>query len=121
MIRILLLCLLTTIAHASDKLQELESRNKIDISKAGGNDYEIQAVQTFWGEPHFMMQCLPPDSPIHEPFTIYFEVLRNGNMGDIVFTTTTDVTDCMARKVKNKSFPVPSSSFVVKINMEFVE
>ena len=116
-----MLCLLTSLAHASGGVGELELRNKSDFAEAGGHEYEMEAVRAFWGSPHFMMQCLPPGSPIHAPFKIFFEILPNGTMGELKFTKKTKITECIAKNVKERHFPKPIKPFVVGINMKFTE
>lgn len=108
-------------AKPSVKLKELESRNKSDVEKAGGKEYEMEAVHAFWGSPHFMKKCLPSDSSLHSPFTIFFEVLPSGGIGEIEFTTNTEVTECIASSVKKRHFSKPKKPFVVGIKLRFTK
>ena len=85
------LCLLASNVNASS-IAELDKRNVIDVAKPNGAKFEKSIVRDFWGDPHFMRQCLPPGSPLHKPFTIYIEILKTGEIGQLVFTVNTKVT-----------------------------
>jgi hypothetical protein len=121
MLRTIIVLLLSSSAYASSLIDDLESRNKIDISTPNGNKYEMDAIGVFWGSPHFMMECLPPGSQLHKPFTIFFEVLENGKMGQLAYREEDSVTDCISRNVKNREFPIPLKPFVVRIDLSFTE
>lgn len=111
---------LLTIAHASD-LKNLEIRNKNNTYNDAGKQYESKVVIQFWGNTHFMMQCISTGAPVHRPFTIFFEVLPDGKMGRLAFTITTNVTKCISNHVKTKIFLKPEKAFVARIDLSFTK
>ena len=114
------LLLLSSVAHASS-ISELEARNKTDASKPNGAEFESNVVRNFWGNPHFMRQCLPSGSPIHKPFTIYIEILKTGEIGELAFTLKTKATKCIESFVREKNFQKPEIPFVAKIKLSFTK
>ena len=68
-----------------------------------------------------MMKCLPLGSPIHDPLTIFFEVMKDGSMGVLVFTETNHMTECISKNARNRSFPTPAKPTVVRIDLSFTE
>lgn len=121
MLRFIVLVLFVTTTYASSVVDELEERNKVAVASPEGEKYEMNAVMAFWASPHFMMQCLPPGSPIHDPFSVFFEVMENGGMGALVFTETDHVTECITKNVISRIFPIPAKPFVVRIDLSFTE
>ena len=77
MLRLIILAFFVTTAYTSPTIDELEERNKVAVSTPEGEEYEMNAVMAFWGNPHFMMECLPSGSSAHYLFTILFEVIEN--------------------------------------------
>jgi len=100
-------------------LQELEQLNQLCISERGGRKYELEATKAFFGDLSFLRECAPPDAPVADSFTIYFQVLTNGRMGEIYFFPETPVATCVRRHVIDKTFPRPTRPFVVKIPLSF--
>ncbi len=116
----LLLTLVAFSAHGVDT-KMLEARYQKSISTPQGKEYEMKAVQAFWGDASFMRECAPPNTPIAEPLTIYFEVKPDGGMGQLVIHPETKVANCIAKNVKNRRFPTPPKDYVVKIDLKFTE
>lgn len=118
--RFLSILLIPALVSASDILSDLEQRNKEDTSKSGGSETEMQIVQQFWGNPHFMRQCLPPGSSIPEPFVIYIDLI-DGHTNRIAFSKNSTVTSCIYQNVKDKTYQISHKRFVAKIDMKFSE
>lgn len=97
----------------------LEAQHQKSISTAQGQEYEMKAVQAFWGDASFIRVCAPPNTPIADPLTIYFEVTIDGEMGKLVINPKTKVANCIARFVKNRRFPKPPSEYVGRIDLNF--
>jgi len=114
------LFLLSSSVHASS-VAELEKRNIADIEKPNGKNIEMEVVKNFWGDAKFMMQCVPPGSPIHKPFTIYIEILKTGKIGQLAFTLNTKATKCIETFVRKKQFLKQETPFVAKIKLSFKE
>ncbi len=114
------LFLVSSAAHASN-ITELEKRNIADVERPNGKNIEMEVVKNFWGDAKFMMQCVPPGSPIHEPFTIYIEILKTGKIGQLAFTLDTKATKCIESFVRKKQFIKPENPFVAKIKLSFKE
>ena len=76
------LFLFSATVYASN-IAELDKRNIADVAKQNGKEIEMEVVKNFWGNAKFMMQCIPPNSPIHKPFTIYIEILKTGRIGEL--------------------------------------
>ena len=117
---LMLLSLVAFTAHAADT-KILEARYQKSISTPQGKEYEMKAVQAFWGDASFMRECAPPNTPIAESLTIYFEVKPEGAMRQIVISPDTNIANCIVRNVKNRSFPNPPKDYVVKIDLKFTE
>ncbi len=100
---------------------ELEELNRQCISEPGGQEYERTAIKAFFGDVSFMRECAPPDAPIAESFTIYFQVLTTGRMGEIYFFPETPVAACVGRRVIDKTFPTPKRPFMVKVPLSFTK
>lgn len=105
----------------ASNIAELEKRNIADAAKPNGKNIEMEVVKNFWGNAKFMMQCIPPGSPIHKPFTIYIEILKTGKIGQLAFTLNTKATKCIETFVRKKQFIKPKNSFVAKIKLHFKE
>ena len=116
----MLLALVSFSVHGADT-KSLEARYQKSISTPHGQEYEMKAVQAFWGDASFMRECAPPNTPIAEPLTIYFEVKPDGGMGQLVLNPETKVATCIARHVKNRRFPKPPFDYVVKIDLNFTK
>ncbi len=116
----MLLAMAAFSAHGSDT-KTLETRYQKSISTPQGQEYEMKAIQAFWGDAGFMRQCAPPNAPIPESLTIYFEVKADGDMGQLVISPETKVANCIAKNVVNRHFPKPPKDYVVKIDLEFTE
>jgi len=115
-----LLVLIVLPAQSADT-KTLETRYQKSISTPQGKEYEMKAVQAFWGDASFMRECAPPNTPIADPLTIYFEVKPDGGMGELVISPETKVASCIAKNVKNRHFPKPPSEYVVKIDLNFTK
>lgn len=99
---------------------ELETRAKSDVASPEGNSYEMVAVQSFWGNsPTFLRKCAPPNTPIPEPFTIFVEIMKNGDMGQLEVNPSTKVAECIAKHVRGRTFPKPPYPYVLQIDLSF--
>ncbi len=116
----LTLFLFSTSAY-SLSIVELEKRNLVDVANQNGKNFEAEVVRNFWGDAKFMMQCVPPGSPIHKPFTIYIEILKTGKIGELAFTLNTNATKCIESFVRKRQFLKPQNPFVAKIELSFKE
>jgi hypothetical protein len=115
-----LLTLVACSAYGADS-RTFEARYQKSISTPQGQEYEMKAVQAFWGDAGFMRECAPPNTPIAEPLTIYFEVKPDGGMGQLVISPETKVANCIVKNVKNRRFPKPPNDYVVKIDLNFTK
>lgn len=98
----------------------MEERVRTSMETPEGQSYEATAVAAFWGDAAFLQACAPPGGPAPQPFTIYFEVLRNGQLGLVVFHPETDVARCIGNAVLGRTFPPPpGDAYVAKISMTF--
>lgn len=89
-------------------------------SLARDSAYEMVSVKSFWGNAAFMKECTHENKPLPEPFTIYFEVLPNGALGQLLFSPLTDVGHCIHARVVGRRFPnPPGGAYVTKIEMSF--
>ena len=102
-------------------LQDLEQLYQQNISKPGGREYACKAIKAFWGNLAFMRECAPPNAPTAESFTIFFQVLPNGRMGQIYLFPETSVGKCIKKHVLKRNFPMPAEPFVVRIRLAFTE
>ncbi len=118
---ILCLLILSFGVQASSAYEALEQRNLQDTSVPSGKEYENTVVAAFWGSPHFMAECVPPGSQVQEPLTILFEVLPSGAMGELEFSRSDPVTECISRNVSGKRFPKPNKAFAARVDLTFVE
>lgn len=116
----LLFLFLVLPAQGTD-IKTLEARYQESITTPHGKEYEMKAVQAFWGDASFMRECAPPNSPIAESLTIYFEVKRDGGMGELIINPKTKVANCIAKNVKIRQFPKPPNEYVGKIDLQFTE
>jgi hypothetical protein len=58
--------------------------------------------------------------PAAAPFTIYFEVLANGDLGAVAFDPRTPTAVCIGQHVMRRKFPKPpGGAYVTKIDMRF--
>jgi hypothetical protein len=116
-----ILCLVTTGASLADSASQ-HMLARAQESEARNGNYATVATKTFWGDVSFMPECVPNGNPLREAFTIYFEVLANGKLGEVVFEPDTKIAECIRRHVTNRTFPLPpGGSYVTKINMRFAE
>jgi hypothetical protein len=88
-------------------------------SLARNSGYEMVSVQEFWGDAAYMKECTSENNPVPKPFTIYFEVLPDGKLGEILFVPETDVTRCIKAHVIGRRFTKPPGTYVTKIEMSF--
>ena len=117
----LFLLFLVVLPVQSADTKTLEARYQKSISTPQGKEYEMKAVQAFWGDASFMRECAPPSTPIADPLTIYFEVKRDGGMGELVISPETKVANCITKHVKNRHFPKAPNEYVVKIDLNFTK
>ena len=100
-------------------VEEMEARHQKNVSTPQGKSFEKEAVYAFWGDYHFMRECAPPNAPVAEPLTIYFEILLDGTLGEVVITPDTPVAQCIKEKTANRRYSKPPEKFVAKINLKF--
>ena len=111
-----------SLAEVDDSdILELDERNRVNVESSEGREYEMKAIQAFWGSPHFMSTCVPRNAPLPKSHTIYFEVNPDGKMQRLVINPITQVANCIAKNVYNRQLPKPPSDFVVKIELNFTE
>ena len=99
----------------------LEQRNEQDTSSVAGKAFEKDAVRAFWGNVIFMRECAPPEFPVADSLTIYFEVRTDGSLGGILILPDTTAGRCIAKAVSGRQFPIPTEDFVAKVDLKFQE
>ena len=98
---------------------ELVTRNEKSISTPQGKEYEMKAIQAFWGDAGFMRKCSPSSGQIPEPLTILFEVRSDGHIGEYKISPDTKVGRCIAEHTRHRLLPLPPINFVVRIDLTF--
>lgn len=82
--------------------------------------YEMVSVGEFWGnDTSYLTACTHGGKPLPEPFTIYFEVLPDGRLGQLLFVPETDVARCIGAHVTGRTFTKPPGDYVTRIDMSF--
>ncbi len=104
---------------AETNLAELESKHEQSIASEAGKAFEMKAVQTFWGDAVFMQKCAPPDTRSPGPLVIYFEVRRDGSLGQLVISPQNEVARCISEAVAGRTFPIPPHDWMGKISLKF--
>ena len=97
--------------------EQMAARAKNSLSR--NSAYEMVSVQEFWGDASYLASCTGKNKPLPKPFTIYFEVLPNGQLGELLFVPETDVTRCIRPNVAGRRFTKPPGTYVTKIEMSF--
>ncbi len=107
-------------APSSARIAEFETRYQTSVATPEGKGYEAPATAAFWGDSAFMRTCAPAGGPVAQPFTLYFEVLQTGDLGELVFSPETEVAKCIRKEVAGRKFPPPPGGyFVGRIDMKF--
>lgn len=108
---------LSTVAVAEKGQVEWQSLNKQSTEKEKG--YEMRAVTAFFGDGRIMAPCASLEAPLPEPFTMFFTVLPNGELGEVAIFPLTSTAACMKNGLLTTKFPMPKEPFVVAIGMSF--
>jgi hypothetical protein len=111
----------TTAAPAdTTRRAEFQNRYQNSIATPEGKGYETSATAAFFGDSTFMRTCASPGGPVAAPFTVYFEVVQNGDLGELVFSPETDVANCIRKEVTGRRFPPPPGGyFVGRVDLKF--
>jgi hypothetical protein len=104
---------------AASSIEQMARRAKESLASNGR--YEEVSVKAFWSDISFMSECAPAaGQPAAAAFTIYFEVLPNGDLGEVVLDPETMTAECIRRHVAHRKFPKPPGGpYVTKIYMKF--
>ena len=106
------------VAAASDlTAQEMAKLAKESVTRYP--DYEMTAVQAFWGDATFIKQCAPKEGALPDPFVIYVEILADGAMGRSMFEPLSTTAACIRDFTANRSFPKPPEPYMLEIQMSF--
>ena len=100
-------------------LATLQEQHLKSISTPEGRSFQMQAVRTFWGDTSFMRKCVADKFPDDETFTIYFEIKIDGSLGEIHIIPDNELAKCIVKNVGGRTFPVPPSAFVAKVELAF--
>jgi hypothetical protein len=105
---------------AEDSIEQLKSRSEAcaDSSEAGG--YGAEAIQEFWGDVGFMVDCAPPGKKSLERLTIYVKVNPDGSIGQLEIVPSTQVAECIRRHVQDRTLPEPPfENYVFQVSLSF--
>lgn len=98
--------------------EEFAARAK--MSSTRHPNYEMGAVQAFWGDATFMQQCVPQGTfPLPAPFKIYVEILADGSMGRTFSVPMSKTAECVHRFTAGRIFPKPPEPYVLAIELSF--
>lgn len=114
-----LLSVLSEPVLAATPLDVLEEQARQSLSTEEGLAYETKAVQVFWGDARFMRKCAPPDAPVAAPLDIYVVIEASGSIGEYVIAPGNEVAACIKKHTRHRSFPPPSGTFTLKIQLVF--
>lgn len=118
----LLFALVCSAGATPPRVDSLESRYERCIATPGGKRYESAVGAAFWGDAAFMQTCVPPGSPLAQPFDIFIAIGADGAMTDLTFEPETDAARCIKARVKERHFePPPVPGCVIKIELKFTE
>lgn len=115
---LLSLVLFTSCSTASN-LVKLEEKHQKSIGSERGKAFEMKAVGAFWGNAAFMQECVPADAVSLAPIVIYFEVVPDGSLGELVVSPEDDVARCISDAVSKRRFPAPPHEWWGKIELSF--
>lgn len=110
-------CLLTFTGIASSTQEQMAARARESLTRNSG--YEMVSIQEFWGDAAYLTECTDENKPLPTPVTIYFEVLPDGKLGELLFAPETDVGRCIKAHVTGRHFTRPPGTYVTKIEMSF--
>ena len=110
-------CLLPFVAFASPTQEQMAAR--VRESLARDSSYEMVSVQEFWGDAAYLKECTNENKPSPMTFTIYFEVLPDGKLGELLFVPETRVARCIKAHIVGRRFTRPPGTYVTKIEMSF--
>ena len=99
-------------------VEEMEARHQKNVSTPQGKSFEKEAVYAFWGDYHFLRECAPLAGSVTE-YVVYFEILPDGTLGEVVIVPDTPVAQCIKEKTANRRYSKPPEKFVAKISLKF--
>jgi hypothetical protein len=103
---------------AASNIEEMARRAKESLAR--NSQYEEVSLKAFWSDISFMSECVPAGESAAAAFTIYFEILPNGDLGEVVLDPETMTAECIRRHVMHRKFPTPpGGAYVTRINMKF--
>ena len=104
-----------------DLKSSLEEKNRNSVQSKSGQEYEMVVVQNFWGDAKFMRTCVPQDSPLLEPITIYLVIDESGSLNNMEIFPESELASCIKENSTKREFPKPPESFTAKIELSFTE
>jgi hypothetical protein len=104
-------------ASAASTLAEMKARAQASLKL--DRAYEDRAGSALFGDRRIIDACAPRNLPPPEAFTVYVEVLPDGQLGETLFSPLTDTGRCIQDRIKNVVFPKPPARYVVEINLKF--
>jgi hypothetical protein len=107
----------TALPSAATTLAEMQSRAQISL--ALDRSYDERAGKALFGDRRIVDACAPRSLPPPEAFTMYVEILPDGQLGETLFTPQTDTGRCIQARMKGFVFPKPPARYVVEINLKF--
>lgn len=107
------------VAASNPEAKEKEMAARVSESLARDSSYEMVSVREFWGDASYLGKCTNKNNPPPQPFTIYFEVLSNGSLGQLLFVPETPVAQCIKQHVQSRHFTKPPGTYVTRIEMSF--
>ena len=93
-------------------LEQLSDHNAKDTASPEGKAYELKVVQRFFAEGKVLQTCLPPN--FIGGITAYIVVGKSGNQEQIVVLPEGSAAQCIQKETNTRTYPTPSSPFVVK-------
>jgi hypothetical protein len=112
-----ILVLISSAVLAESSLKEMAARASESLAR--DSSYEMVSVKAFWGDASFLEQCAPKSSPVPASLVIYFEVLPDGRLGQVLIDPLTETAKCVIKHTAHRTFPKPPGKYVTKIDMSF--
>lgn len=114
-----LIVLIATALSSCTKSPVDEMADRAKESRARDQNYERISAREFWGDMSYMEDCVPKNSPM-KPFDLYFEVLPDGKLGEMIAEPSTSVSTCIERHVSGRVFSLPPKGlpYVTKVGID---
>ena len=104
--------------NAAQTEAQMAERAKESLTR--NSAYEMESVKVFWGDASLLFECAHKNKPLPESFVIYFEVLPDGSMGQLLFSPMTKEAQCIQSHLIGRTFPPPpGGAYVTRIVQTF--